>query len=134
MGLFEFFKKKKVELTEEQKKWNKLWELWANGQTPSPYTELMTYQTEINNGGHDQYFCNIANTGDLQKELSALETIIPEKLKYNLLKAYKAYLLLEENGEDEQSEELINQCDDVFYQNEEPLNQLLLAYAAKIKL
>lgn len=30
MGLFDIFKKKKeVELTEEQLKWNKMWELWT---------------------------------------------------------------------------------------------------------
>ena len=28
MGLFDIFKKKKVELTEEQLKWNKMWDLF----------------------------------------------------------------------------------------------------------
>ncbi len=65
MSLFDFFKKKKVELTEEQLKWNKMWELWTEEKVASPYAELMTYQSEINNGGHDQYFSNVENTGDL---------------------------------------------------------------------
>ena len=55
MGLFDLFKKKKVELTEEQLKWNKMWDLWTDGEAESPYAELMTYQSEINNGGHGQY-------------------------------------------------------------------------------
>ena len=59
MGVFSFFKKSKVELTDEQKKWNKMWDLWVEGRADSPYSELMTYQSEINNGGHDQYFFNI---------------------------------------------------------------------------
>ena len=50
---------KKSELTEEQKKWNKMWDLWANGLTDSPYAELMTYQSEVYNGGHGQYFDNV---------------------------------------------------------------------------
>lgn len=129
-----FLKKKETELTEAQKKWNKMWELWAEGQADSPYAELMTYQSEINNGGHDQYFFNIGNTGDLQKEMSILKTILPVKLKNNLQKAYEAYLLLEEKEEDEKSEEIIEQCDDVFYENEEQLNCLLEKYAAKIEL
>lgn len=61
----------------------------------SPYAELMTYQSEINNGGHDQYFTNVENTSDLNKEISALEQILSAELKNNLNKAYKAYLILE---------------------------------------
>ncbi len=67
MGVFRFFKKSKAEPTDEQKKWNKMWDLWAEGRADSPYAELMTYQSEINNGGHDQYFFNVENTGNLQR-------------------------------------------------------------------
>lgn len=67
MGVFSFFKKSKVELTDEQKKWNKMWDLWVEGRTGSPYSELMTYQSEINNGGHDQYFFNIENSFNMKE-------------------------------------------------------------------
>ena len=83
MGLFNIFKKKKVELTEEQQKWNKMWELWTEEKVETPYAELMTYQSEINNGGHSQYFTNVENIGDLQKEMSALEQILSKKLGTN---------------------------------------------------
>lgn len=59
MGLFNIFKKTK------QQKWNKMWELWSEGKIASPYAELMTYQSEVNNGGHNQYFTNVENTSDL---------------------------------------------------------------------
>ena len=134
MGLFDVFKKKKVELTEEQQKWNKMWDLWAEGEAISPYAELMTYQGEINNGGHDQYFTNVENTGDLKKEMSALEKMLSPKLKNNLQKAYEAYLVLEEKEEDEKAEEILEQCDDIFYENEEEINRLLEEYAAKMEL
>ena len=134
MGLFDLFKKKKVELTEEQLKWNKMWDLWTDGEAESPYAELMTYQSEINNGGHDQYFTNVENTGNLGKEMSALDQILPAKLKDNLNKAYKAYLILEKKDEDEEAEETLEQCDDVFYENEEEINRLLEEYACKIEL
>lgn len=134
MGLFDFLKKKEVQLTDEQKKWNKMWELWTEGQVDSPYAELMTYQSEINNGGHDQYFLNVENTGDLQKEMSVLETVLSPKLKNNLQKAYKAYLVLEEKEDDEKAEEIMEECDDVFYENEEEINHILEQYAAKIEL
>ena len=134
MGFFNIFKKKKVELTEEQQKWNKMWELWTEEKVETPYAELMTYQSEINNGGHSQYFTNVENIGDLQKEMSALEQILSKKLGTNLKKAYKAYLVLEENEDDEKSEETLEQCDDVFYENEEEINYALEEYASKIEL
>ena len=134
MGLFSFLKKNKVELTEEQKKWNKMWDMWAVGQVDSPYAELMTYQSEINNGGHDQFFTNIKNAGDPQKLLAALDTILPAKLKNNLQKAYKAYLELEKSESNEKAEAILEKCDDLFYDNDEVINSILEEYAAKLKL
>ena len=80
MGIFDLFRKKKVEFTEEQLKWNKMWELWAEGEAESPYAELMTYHGEINNGGHSQYFFNVENNEDLSKEISALESIFSKSI------------------------------------------------------
>ena len=133
MGLFDIFKKKKVELTEAQLKWNKMWKLWTEEKTKSPYTELMTYQSEINNGGHSQYFCNVDNVSDLKKEMSALEEILTPLLRENLQKAYKADLILEEK-EDEEAEEILDQCDDVFYENEEQINRILQEYANTLEI
>ena len=134
MGLFDLFKKKKVELTEEQLKWNKMWELWTEEKVDSPYAELMTYQSEINNGGHGQYFTNGESIGDLQKEMSALKSVLSAKLIGNLQKAYEAYLVLEEKEDDENAEEIIEQCDNVFYENEEEINRILKTYASEIEL
>lgn len=129
MGLFDLFKKKKPELTEEQLKWNKMWKLWADEKIESPYSELMTYQSEICNGGHAQYFDNVGNVSDLPKEMSALAQILPSELIHNLEKAYKAYLALEADAENEKAEEIIGQCDDMFYENEDVINHILEDYA-----
>ena len=133
MGLFNFFKQEKVKLTEEQCKWNKMWDLWAEEKAESPYAQLMTYQSEINNGGHDQYFTNVENIADLQNEISVLETILPVIHRDNLRKAYKAYLVLKEK-DDEEAEKILEQCDDAFYENETELNCILEEYAQKIEL
>lgn len=133
MGLFDFFKKKQVALTEEQQKWNKMWEFWVEEKVDSPYLQLMTYQSEVNNGGHDQYFTNVENTGNLQEELSILQTIISKKLYDNLQKAYQAYLVLEKE-DDETAEVTMKQYDDVFYESEDEINRILQEYANKIKL
>ena len=134
MGLFDAFKKKKVELSDAQKRWNKMWDLWASGQVDSPYAELMTYQSEINNGGHDQYFVNAENTSDLRKEIAVLETILPETLQHNLQIAYQAYLESSEKGLDQDNDVILEKCDDVYFENEEQINRLLNAYAEKIVL
>ena len=133
MGLFDFLKKKRVELTEEDLKWDKMWELWVEERADSPYAELMTYQSEVNNGGHSQYFDNVSNTSDLQKEMSVLETILPPILKETPKKAYEAHLALEEN-DDEKAREILAQCDNAFYKNEEEINRILKEYAATIEL
>ncbi len=131
MRLFDFFKKKEIELTDEQKKLNKIWDLWEEGKVASPYAELMTYQSQINNGGHDQYFVNIENTGNIEKEMSVLKPILPKLLIDNLEKAYQSYLLLEDN-DDDKIEEVMEQCDDLFYENEEIINEILEEYAKKL--
>ena len=134
MGIFGFFGKNKVERSNEQKQWDKMWDLWAESRAESPYKELMTYQSEINNGGHDQYFFNTENTGDLQKEMATLETVLSAKLHKNLRDANRAYRVLADKGSDEQAEMILEQCDDAFYKNEEEINCVLKEYAAKITL
>lgn len=131
--MFGFIKRKKtrVELTDSQLKWNKMWDLWAEGKVESPIGELMTYQSEINNGGHSQYFFNTENTDDLQMNLINLLSILPKELKDNLENAYKAYMVLEQNEDDEEAEQILEKCDDFFYENEQKIIQILEQYSAK---
>ena len=134
MGAFSFFMRNKVELSDEQKKWNKMWDLWVEGRADSPYAELMTYQSEVSNGGHDQYFFNIGNTGNLQKEMTTLETVLPPKLQRNLRDAYNAYLMLANEKSEKKAETILEQCDNEFYKDEEDINRILREYASQIEL
>ncbi|MGN0814724.1 MAG: DUF4375 domain-containing protein [Candidatus Coproplasma sp.] len=140
MGLFGFFKKRfskkeQEELTEEQKifniKWNKMWDLWVNGQAQSPYAELMTYQSEVNNGGHAQYFDNVSNTSDLQKEMAALETVLPPEHRQTLKAAYEANLSVEQG--DGKAQKILDKCDAEYYKNEQEINRILEGYASTIQ-
>ena len=63
MCFFGLFKKKNKPLSAEKENWNRIWELWAIGDLHSPIDNLMTYQSEVNNGGHSQYFFNVSNNG-----------------------------------------------------------------------
>lgn len=136
--LFDIFRRKKKNalddnsLTEENKQWNKMWDLWANGEIQSPYNELMTYQSEVNNGGHGQYFVNTENTSDLLKEMSGLNSILSDTLKENLKTAYEAHLLLEQDETNEEAEAVLEKCDDVFFQNEKDINAILESFCKQI--
>ncbi len=134
MALFGLGKKKQPELTAEEQRRNALWERWANGEAPSPLAEIMTYQSEVNNGGHDQYFFNVSNTGDLRNALAVLSEALPEVHAQNLKRAYDAYSASEEQDDTAQAEAILEQCDAVFYEHEEEITSLLKAYAAQIEL
>lgn len=137
---FDLFRQKKnkdieyVVISEADEKWNRMWDLWADGEIESPYNELMTYQSEVNNGGHHQYFLNTENNGDVRKDIETLYTILPGVLKDNIQSAFKAYIELEQDKNIEKNEEILEKCDDVFYENEEMINSILESYCKKIEI
>ncbi len=133
--MFGFFKKKKPALTENQRKHNKLWALWAADEIESPYKELMWYDSQVNNGGHDQYFFNMENTGtDLLQEMAVLEQVLSPILQQNIQQAHHAYRILDQNYEDEQAQASIHHCDDVFYENEQDILEVLDQRASLLSL
>lgn len=132
MGLLSFLRKTKTELSEEQVQWNKMWALWAEGRADSPYAELMTYQSEVNNGGHDQYFSNIESSEKMQKQMATLETVLSAELQSNLRHARSAFQSLSEKEEDEEAEAALEQCDEIFREREDEINSILNAYAAAL--
>lgn len=133
--IFDFLKRKKkssvneTALSEKDIKWNKMWELWANGEIESPYAELMEYHSEINNGGHSQYFSLITDNGDVESAISALSEILPQALTENIREAYQAHLILEQNDSDENAESTMRKCDGVFFENEHLITEILEAFS-----
>lgn len=119
----------KTNLSEAELKFNKMWDLWAEGNIPSPYADLMTYQSEVNNGGHAQFFDNVASTGHLHAVMKELKKIVPFDIKLSLVEAYNAYKV---NGDDaEENESFFDHADEVFYEKEELINKILEDYSKK---
>lgn len=137
MNFFKFFKKRKkveeVELSVEDLKWNKMWDLWINGEIEIPYAELMEYLNGVNNGGHHCHLDNVNGNRDLKEYVSALTEILPEPLKSNVLLAYNAYSKNPDDVSDE-NDEVLSNCDSVYYENEEMVNDILKNRASKIEL
>ena len=132
--LKKFFQKKEEELSVEAQKWNKMWDLWVEEEADSPYAELMTYQSEVNNGGHMQFFDNVSNTDDLPRNIEVLYSILTGTLRENIEKAYNAFLAYDENDENDTISEIMDECDDVFYANESEIERILQEYADTIEL
>lgn len=125
--------RKNRELTEEERKWNLMWDMWARGEADSPYAELMEYEGEVNNGGHSQYFFNVANCGDLKAAVEKILTILPNPLRDNLKRGYDAFSAQKDICDDD-NDDLFDECDNVFYENEQLLIDVLKTYAKTLKL
>lgn len=120
-------------LTEEERKWNLMWDMWAQGDAASPYAELMEYDSEVNNGGHFQYFLNGSLCGDVKTQVDLVLKNLPQPLHDNLKKAYDAFGALEDVYNLQNFEKFI-EYDKVLYENEEPLMDVLKLYADGLSL
>ena len=125
MGIFDIFKRKST-----FKKLDKMWGLWEQGRLDSPCAKLMTYESEVNNGGHSQYFINLANSGNLA-EAEELLSLLPEPLLQNLNRAYIAFVS-QEDISDDINEELFEQCDEVFLEHEQIIIDMLYEAAKEL--
>lgn len=144
MGFFDFFKRlkdrkdkntitvarrnseKKRELTPEELLINKMWDLWAEEKLPSPVADLMLYQAEVNNGGHDQFFFNLDNSLDdnaLAKTMAALRSVLTGGLLDNLERAYAAFKSYDDD--EDGTAKIEDECDDYYYDHEDEINLLL---------
>ena len=142
MGLFAKLFKKKYQLTEEELKWNKMWDLWFEGELEQPISSLLTYDSEIQNGGHLQFFCNLEEDEEIELRdvLKQLKKILPEEFYVNLEKAYTEYKKLNFNPETSEEycevavEDPLVEYDNFYYEHEETIQNILKEYASKINL
>ena len=125
-----FFKKKKpVELTDEEKKMNKLWDLYASGELDEldhGIYCLCEYESEINGEGHSGFFCNSDNCDTLDDLIGTLKTVLPESHRLNLMTAYEAY-------ETDNEDDVCEKADDFFYDNEEDILEILQSFADNLE-
>ena len=122
-------------LPESSRKWNLLWKLWVDWELESPIFELMTYDAEVHNGGHDQYFANTEEFTDLEAHVEKVLSVLPPHLAENLKRIYQAYIAMEQGDYDEHEyTDLTTKCDMLYYDNSEIINQILQERADKLTL
>lgn len=151
MGFFDLFKKRKKEkakndahsetggkkrdLTKEELLINKMWDLWSEDKLPSPVADLMLYQAEVNNGGHDQFFFNLGNSIDdnaLNKSVTELRSVLTGGLLQNFEAAYAAFNSYDED--EDKAAEIEERCDEYYYDHEDEINILLEKLWAEIDI
>ncbi len=132
MGLFDIFKKKEP-MTDEQLKWEYLWEKWRLEEVPEPYNTIMTYYKEIKKEGHTRFFLNIAFCGEVEKAVNKIGDLLPPVLCENLKTAYSHYVILV-NEENEETEQKIRDCDTVFDENEKLILDIIQEYADTLEV
>lgn len=130
------FKKK---LPKSAKQWNKIWELWSNFELDNPVKDLMTYISEINNGGHLQFFENLENNEeDITIVLNNIKSFLPNELIENLDNAYSTHKSLNtsiETIDDYVAVEMENhfgKYDDILLNQEELINSIIQTEADKL--
>lgn len=94
-----------------------------------PCAKLMKYDSEVNNGGHSQYFFNVANCEDLATEVEAVLAMLPEPLRANLARGYAAF-----SEQEDSSDELFEECDDLFYEHERLIIDIIYEAAKNFTL
>mgnify|MGYP003465057854 CR=1 FL=1 len=132
MGLFDIFKKKEP-MTDEQLKWEYLWEKWQLEEVPEPYNTIMTYYKEIKKEGHTRFFINIAFCGEVEKAVEKIGSLLPPVLCENLKTAYSHYVILV-NEENEETESKIRECDTFFDENEQLILDIIQEYADTLEV
>lgn len=132
MGLFDIFKKKEP-MTDEQLKWEYLWEKWQLEEVPEPYNTIMTYYKEIKKEGHTRFFINIAFCGEVEKAVEKIGSLLPPVLCENLKTAYSHYVILV-NEENEETESKIRECDTFFDENEQLILDIIQEYADALEV
>lgn len=122
-----------------QRQWEYMWRLWAEGALPSPYQELLTYDSEMQDGGHLQFFLNAEiRAYNMFSVMAQLKEVLPEGLADNVANAYRAYCRLGVDVNDDNSiaealeEAPLVSYDSYYFEHEEELIDLLEAYAAAL--
>lgn len=118
--MFLNFRKKK-KLSEQEVKWNLLWQKYADGNLEKSYYVLCDYHAGINGGGHNCYFDNKGE--ELPDYIQALKILLSDAFIEKLNCAYTAYI------ENTNADEMCDSADDYFYANEQEIIDILQSYA-----
>lgn len=140
MGFFDIFRRKRTPKNEaessiplETRKWNKMWEMWRDDRIPSPYRELMTYQTDMEKGGYNYYFAQRAAERRVAPSVEAVLSLLGDTdSAASMSDAYAAYEKYAGIDEDE-LKRILDECDYIYFDSKEEITEILKGYADSIE-
>ena len=123
--------------SEEELKWNKMIDLWVENELNDPIKHLITYDNEIQNGGHLQFFENCQN--ELKSITSFLKKTLSKELNDNFKHAQNLYKKMcteieKDNFDEDKYLEKFEEFDNFYYENEEEVKEILENYANTLEL
>ena len=130
MGLFDFFKRKKLKKESIKEEFNQeevlkqIWDKWIKNQTQSPLTELLTVVSNLGASGHADFFEFCNENENIANALKVAFPLLPEVIKNNFLNAHELY---ERSPEMRDDEEFLERYDNVFYDNEGLIDEVILS-------
>ncbi len=129
MGIFDFFKRKKKNAPPTNEEiLDALWRKWTKSEIESPLNEIMEVISNIGACGHADFFDFCKKEPQLQKDFDVALPLLPEAIKNNVLKA-KA--IFDSTPEEEKGDDFLDEFDDVFYENEDLIDNFLLSFIKK---
>lgn len=123
---------------DDAEKWNKMIDLWSDYKLDDPIKDVITYDAEVQNGGHLQFFENCQD--EIEELMISLKKQLPEEMYNNLKQAYKLHKEKNLNIEtvDDYVEEAqlgdFDKFDKFYYDNEKKVNKIMQEYASTLDL
>ena len=136
--IFKNNKKNHQSNTSNEDKWNYMIDLWVDNKLDNPIKHLITYDNEINNGGHLQFFQN--NHDELSEIIPVIKKYLSKNMSKNLQDAYELYLKINPNIDSIESyvevsqEENFEKFDNYYYEHDKEINKVLTEYSLTLKI
>lgn len=132
------FKPHSSKIIADPNKWNYMIDLWVDNKLDNPIQHLITYDSEVNNGGHLQFFENCHE--ELPEIIPLIKTYLSKNMAKNLQDAYDLYLNLNPNTYsidtfvDVAREDHFDKFDNYYYEHDKEVNQVLTKYSLTLKI
>ena len=125
--MFKLFKKKEKVLTDKERV-DLLWKLWVKEELPSPVGELLTVISNLGASGHADFFEFCETDKTLANAVEVSFSLLPKLIQKNYAIAKIAYFT---TAKEDRGENFLEEYDNVFYDNENLIDGLLLDFAKR---
>ena len=121
-----FKSKKKRQAPTKEQLLDALWKDWIKDKTNPPLTQIMTFIANVGAGGHAQFLDLCEKESKYQQVEQIALPLLPALIQYNYNQAKNVFINASEEQKNHPS--FLDEYDEIFYDNEEMLDNLLLSF------